>query len=356
MALYWVIFGIIAFFSLIEQYYQNEKISLRMFYFIVLILFCLSFLRWERGSDWYSYYYMFLYGPESKHTEIGYSSFLRLIRRFTDNYTFFLFLQGAIYYTILISLIKKFNYHIHQVHDNIPNLYSTILLFFYSQDFAGIFAVRSSIAYIICLYAFFDIIEKKVGVFIVKIIIASLFHRSALVFLVAYPLVNYAIFNIKYVSILFVVCVLMFGFSSYYVPFLQKVGFADYVRYIGDTRNSYIGIVKWGGILVGMVLLRHLYQREIYDGILILFSVGFVLFIWSQLNAPVAQRIAFVFLNISSLWLFYIVKIPIKYGNLIYIFFIIYEAVCLWSLLTGSFGKLFYPYKFFWDTFYVEVF
>ena len=356
MALYWIIFGVIAVFSIIEQNTKNQLLSIRLFYVAVFVLFCLSFLRWERGTDWIAYYNMFLYGPQNRHIEIGYSFLLEAVRLFTDNYTFFLFLQSILYYALMISLIKKINIYIHQIYDDKPYLYCTILVYMYSQDFAGIYMVRSTIAYMICLHAFINIVERKLWLFIGKVLIATLIHRSSFAFFIAYPLAVYMKFDYKYIISLFLVAVSFIIFTSNYDSILNNIGFGDYVTYLNSARDSYIGIIKWGILFLGMIVLRSIYQKEFYDEIIILFSVGFVLFVWSQINAPVAQRISGLFLQVCALWIFFIIKIPIKYNHLIYGVFIVFEGICLWSLLTGSYGMLYCPYKFVWDTFSVEVF
>ena len=101
MSFYWIIFVFILVFSFIEIFTSiKQQYKLYMFYIVVLLLFFLSFLRWERGTDWDSYYNIFInegFRSWDDHTEIGYLYLNKLVRKFTDNYTIFLFVQSFIF-------------------------------------------------------------------------------------------------------------------------------------------------------------------------------------------------------------------------------------------------------------------
>ena len=333
-----------------------------MFYIVVLLLFFLSFLRWERGTDWDSYYNIFInegFRSWDDHTEIGYLYLNKLVRKFTDNYTIFLFVQSFIYFTILVLFLKKINSYISYIYNIKSNLYSTILLYIFSTDFAGLFLARSPIAYLICLYSIFDIIENRTKSFFFKILIASLIHKSSILFIFIYPLINYFKFNIRYIIILSIFIVILFSLSSYYSVILDKLGMIDYFDYIGnERRNSIISIIKWLLIFLLMIIsLKKIKSNDfLFNSIVLIYPIGFILFIWSQIYSTVAQRIAGLFLITTWIFIPYLFNFIYKKNILVYFLFIIFCILNLWSQLNGAYSKLYVPFKFVWDNFYVETF
>lgn len=358
MELYWSIYLVIALFSLFEINSTSQKRSLYLFYIAITVLFCLSFMRWERGTDWKAYYNLFTYGLPSwdLHTENGYVLFNKIIRYFTDNYTFFLLVQSLVYYSFLISIFRKINLYIQANFQSCPYLYCTLLLFLFSQNFAGIYMVRSTLAYIICIHAFFDALEHKKICFFSKILIAFFIHRSSLLFLIVYPLINYVELNRKFILILVVCAISLFSFSHYIEPFLKMIGFVDYNMYLGGMKAGIIGIIKWGIVLLTMYLCRGELRLKIYDNLTLIFLIGYLIYVWSCFFAPVAQRIAGLFMDSSLLWLPFFIIYRLNARNIMYIILVLWGAISLWASLSGSYGELYCPYKFFWDTFNVKVF
>ena len=150
-----------------------------MFFFLVSF-FILSFIRWERGTDWMSYLDFF----EDIEAIYPYSYFEFLFtqlnlwsHRISNNYTFCLFLQAVLIYSLSYISIKKYS---------LLPVFSVLIWFSFS--FAGIFFVRQTIAVALILFSFFYIVERRFWYFFALVIIATLFHKSAIVFLPAYYL------------------------------------------------------------------------------------------------------------------------------------------------------------------------
>ncbi len=348
---------------------EGERISKLTFCVSLFFLFCISSLRWERGTDWSSYYNLFLHLDSFQHDfhyEYGYVLFAKIIRFFTDNYTIFLFAQNLIYYSILFLIVRKIN---SKLTTNIGTSFGMTLLFFaFSQNFAGVFNARSDVAYLLCLYSIFDIFEKKDKLFLLKIFLAIFIHKSTILFLLAYPIFNFGKLDKKF--IFFTVCIAVCGMLL--VPYsdhlFKYVFFESYEDYIISKDNSIFGfgLIRWMVIIIfalyfkRFTLINPFVEQNLlkfYDGCVKLMLFGLALYVWSRVFSSVALRIAGLFLNVSFLWL------PLVFKNLkpceryiVGVFVILYCALCLQNLLGGAYGNLYIPFKFVWDDFIVETF
>lgn len=357
--LYYFIFTLIAIFAFIEQFGSVSKKDIRQFFYLFIgVLFCLSFLKWERGSDWESYYSIFYNGEQfagDDVTEKGFLFFNKLIRLFTDSYTVYLFFQGAFYYSIYVILIKKIN----DVLDENTNktCYFPILLYDFSIGFAGIFASRGKIAYLLCLFSVLYIYKGQLVRFLITIIIASTIHTTSLLFLLAYPL-----FRSKYTKwtvILFVIGVIsLFMLGPSLEPFMNAYNYTRYSSYVESNESlSIVNFLKWGVVLLLAILLKYKKDPLLYWGCLKLYLTGFIIYIWCQMFAHFAQRIAGVYMSVIIFW---IAMLFYKYNKnsriIIFFVLVLYSAVSLYGLLNSEYRNLFIPFKFVWDSFSVDVF
>lgn len=178
MAFYFSIFGILAFFSLIEIFGLKRKQSLVIFLLFSLFIFSLSFLRWETGTDWKNYYEFFNrseYWNMDSEFEWGFSRLNELVKITFNEYSVLLFILGAILFGFQIPAIKKLSpYPI------------TSLLFLWSVSFGNAMFIRQSIATVILFYSVIYIQQRKLLQFLLLVFFASLFHRTSIIFLLAW--------------------------------------------------------------------------------------------------------------------------------------------------------------------------
>jgi len=59
MGFYFIIFGLLALPAFVESFGLNKRVAKSIFIFYSIVFFALSFLRWETGTDWDSYYEYF---------------------------------------------------------------------------------------------------------------------------------------------------------------------------------------------------------------------------------------------------------------------------------------------------------
>lgn len=214
--LIYIIFFLLSFlFIYLSNKYENKKK-----FFVFLALFLLSFLAAIRdssvGTD-VNYYvkpifinsvkYGFFehYALETK--EIGYLFFNYIISLFTSNFNIYLFFMQ---FFMLFFAYKGLNY----INPKHKTLIFIIYVFLYYNRSLNV--IRQSMALGLVLVSLKYIFNNNPKKFICIIFLAFLFHKSALVFLIAYPLyklLGSSNKNSYYILILFLVFSFLFIFN-----------------------------------------------------------------------------------------------------------------------------------------------
>lgn len=170
-----LLFGF-GFFDVLSSNLKQKKVLL---YIIFILLVFQDGLRWETGTDWKPYLGYFFQDPEySWFTyEPGYDLLNSLVRKLFNNYSVFLIVHAIIIYTLYFKAIIR-----------LTDLPIVTLLVFYSLTIGYMGMNRQHIALAICLYSVTYILNKEKYKFLIAILIATMFHFSALLFLICYPL------------------------------------------------------------------------------------------------------------------------------------------------------------------------
>ena len=140
-------------------------------------------LRWETGSDWKSYLdnfqntddYNFVLFNSLFGFEIGYGTFVYVIKKIFDSYSFFLLIHALIFYFGIFRTTKKYS----------PYLFVS-LLYFYATNLGMVGSNRQLLAIVICLWGLDFVFERKLFKFLLVILVASLFHTTAFLFGIYY--------------------------------------------------------------------------------------------------------------------------------------------------------------------------
>lgn len=182
MIFYIIIFISLFLTSFLEVISNNKKYSIIIFSLFLFIFFILSFIRWKTGTDWESYYEMYTWIDKpwnnfNNGMESGYNFVNHLGKFLFNSYTGVLFLFSTIIYTCTgRTYITLSKYPI-----------TSLFLSFCILSFAHIMYVRQNVAVAITGWSVYYIITQKKWNFIACVLIASLFHRTSLIFLLAYP-------------------------------------------------------------------------------------------------------------------------------------------------------------------------
>lgn len=179
MFLYLTILILLFSFGLFDVLSTNLKQKKILLFFIFLLLVFQDGLRWRTGTDWIPYLKYFYQDPAYSWFafEPGYDLLNVIVRNVFNNYTVFLLIHAVIIYTLYIKAMVK-----------LTNLPIVALLIFYSLMIGYMGMNRQHIALAICLYSITFILTKEKYKFLIAILIATLFHFTALLFLICYPL------------------------------------------------------------------------------------------------------------------------------------------------------------------------
>lgn len=160
---------------------NGDKIKHLVFWFLVSLLIFISSIRWNVGTDWYSYtdYFSkienYVENPETNGMERGFTYLNYLVKELTDNYSVLLTLMAI----LTIGIKARFIYQ----HENIM-LLSLFLYFCYYV--ADIFAVRQYLAISITLLSIPYIVQRRFILFLLVVVAAALIHVTAVFFIFAY--------------------------------------------------------------------------------------------------------------------------------------------------------------------------
>lgn len=186
MEIYIVTLLLLLLFSFLELRCELTKSQKRIMSFILFAILVFQVgLRWKTGTDWQIYLDNFENTDDYNGVilnvvigfEIGYGTFVFLVRKMTESYSVFLAIHALIYYLLIFSASKKLS----------PFPYVALLVF-YVSTLGVLGSNRQLLAVAICLYALQYVLDKKPYKFFFLIAIAFLFHSTAILFCIMYLL------------------------------------------------------------------------------------------------------------------------------------------------------------------------
>lgn len=149
--------------------------------------------------------------------------FTKLYQVFSENKYIWIFLTSVPYIAAMAHTIKKYSI----------NVYTCSFCFFmlcgmriYQTNF---FLIRHSIAMAILVIAFDAIVEKKTIKFILLVVLAGLFHSTAFIFIIAYPLAR---IRPSWKQLLFVI-------AGFYVIIFMSSNVVEMIFGLMDSNNYY---------------------------------------------------------------------------------------------------------------------
>lgn len=270
--------------------------------------------------------------------ELGYMNYMALIHNITDDIQIFLFITSLIIVIPIIFLIYKYS------KDVMFSILIYISWYLYYFSFSGI---RQAMAISICSVATFFIFKRKLLPFVAIVYLASLFHTSALLFLLAYPLYTYRISNKKlFVFGAIAVCILVLFQNS--MQLVAMILFGADSRYVESLSNS-----EFAGFTIAIVYFAFaLFQMSLdkknhnpYLSILILLGIIQTTGIYSQ----TIPRLAYYFIPIFSLSFPEALSISNKSTKQVSQIVIILLFVSFFMMQASGHYLNVTPFKFFWE-------
>lgn len=286
---------------------RKFKKSTYVFLLFAFVWFINGFRDFSVGADTANYVRMFQnIGNEpfsalfDSNVEAGYLIFTKIIHFFTGDPRNFL---------LIVALIIAFSYGWF-IYKNAESVYLAFLAYMAFGLFTfHLTGVRQSIALAICLFAIEFIKNKKFFPFLLLVLLATTFHTSAYLFLLAYPVgrLSSSRKNLVWISI--------FGFAG--VIFIEPLsnliaGLSErYEMYgIERTENGYIFFI----IVTLITILAEIYKKQILEqspSAALFINLNYIsFFLWmARLITRVAERPSLFFMPATILVMLEILKV-----------------------------------------------
>ena len=184
-----IIYGLI--YNEAKNRYGKSKVLLRLFLGVIAfqMIFLIGFRDVSIGLDTKSYLIRFGYYKNftlnqifsDKFQEHGYSLIIKGTALIYDNFDFFKIIVAVISIVPIVITILKCS----------KNPFLSVLIFIAFDYYAFMFSgMRQGIAYALCILSFLCIQNKKPVKFVLLVLLAAQFHKSAYIFLPAYWIAN----------------------------------------------------------------------------------------------------------------------------------------------------------------------
>lgn len=211
--------------SAISLFKGLSKYSNLFSIYSLLLLLLLAALRDQVGTDWNAYYNFYVSGNAP--VELGYAILNDNFSSSGLNYNYFLLLINSIcLYILYLSFIN-----------NSPLSIISVLLFssdlFYYLNLSG---VRQALAFAIVLYSVQDLKNNNTAKFIIKIIFASLFHYTAILFIIC-VIIRKEKYNVKNYIYFSLIILLVFYLFEYLILFFSEFTGKNYMFYLTNQEN-----------------------------------------------------------------------------------------------------------------------
>lgn len=365
MAFYFIIGFIITIPAFLElNTFTSKRQNGLMFYLSCVLLFALSCIRWETGTDWKEYYYYFntidssfnTYGVED--FEIGIRAINVIVRRLGGN-----FVALNCIYALIVLFAQKF--WINDINNIIcenerwstskkkyRNLIVFCLWFLY---FGNIFTTRSTIAFSIVLCALpFAIKKRPISFFMITMLTTILVHRSCILFVVVYFLINIDIkwFSKMYSFFWIWAIVAAIGIKSIlsilirFFPATYSYRMSYYMGISGE--RSWFGLLNYILLIVFFLwgLKRYYYtDNSLYIKLLNIFTIGFIPYLVGFITSEYFIRASWPFMMMTLVLIPMILQRMSKNNKLVFfMIFIFYFSLRMWSNL-NSYPEAYIPFN-----------
>ncbi|SFT48430.1 EpsG family protein [Selenomonas sp. GACV-9] len=353
--------GIFDFFNINCNAKKNILILLAFF------IAALGAVRWETGTDWYSYYDFYMGNEELDEYmhnsiygfEAGYAILNYLVKITFDSYNILLGLISLIIVGLKYETLYKFS----------P--YPLIAVWINFANFNGdIFPVRQHIAIAICLFSVRYIVDREKLKFAFCVLMAMQFHFTAIIFFLAYYLYYKDIGTKKctYLVLLAMLITVTGVFEKILTSVVEywfdadirvMVKLAEYTS--SDVTDALADETEYGKMAIVVSIARRIVflpclyyfknaisrKFPIYNGLLNLYTFSVVLMIaFTGSMGIMVGRLSIYFFCFESFLLasLALVSYKIKYKLLLWVILFVYCGLKFyWGL--SAYPNLFFPFK-----------
>lgn len=357
MALYFCVLGLLMLASCFELITRNTRIGIYLLWANAVVLILFSGLRWTTGTDWAAYYEYFTTLDNINSFESGYVIFTEIFKWFSDSYSLFVLLDSVIAIFLITYVIRKAS--------AMPN--TSLLVFYCSYFLVNYFGSnRRIIAIGLIFLAGYLILNHRKWWALLCILLASTFHTSSLIFVLAFFIPKGFTLNIRWVIGILLACFLLsmtnvltqilLRIVEIFIgdsPFAGKV--TNYVvnasGYNQSLLQNVLGLVKrsfW--IIVLLLCKKHIYKVMAKDRFNYFYNMYFfsVCFYTLANNTIDLLKVAGIYFSIFEIILIPYILLAFRViaeRILINVVFILYFNLQFYSsLFLNPFTNLYVPY------------
>lgn len=358
--IYITLFILLAIFSLLDLLKNGDKVKPAAFWLLTFLLIFISSVRWNVGTDWYSYTEFFrniegyVKTPGLNMMEPGFTYLNYGVYLINGNYNFLLTLLAI----SMIGLKAKVFYE----HKSIMMI---SLFLYFCYYLADIFGVRQFLAISITLYAVRFIEARRFVPFLLSVLLASSIHITAIFFIVAYWVYPLKFSPLRLYSVLLIALILGFmdigglavktvmslvGIDSRVGEKLMQYGDDGMDTAVGNPYISFaVGVAKRALFLPLFIGCRKFIPeiyRDRYTGYLNLLVLGNIIYLLFMISLPVIARLSTGFLLFEIFILGYLViSVRHKWIRLTALFLVVlFGAFRLYSLIS-VYWDLYIPFE-----------
>lgn len=181
----------------------------------------------------------------TKRNEPGYLVYVKLVSLLTDDYTIYFLINAIVIFGSLMRFARKYTKN--------PSLFFFLYMVLGTYSFA-LTGLRQSLAMSVCLWALDFVKKKKFIRFVLTVFFASLFHKSAWIFIMIYPFAKLKKTDAVVAAYVITATVLFVGFAFFQGLFNELLGYNYSVE---ETGNGMIFL-----ILLAMMFVFSLYMLD----------------------------------------------------------------------------------------------
>ena len=282
------------FFTLSEDRFLKSK--KRMLVLAVLPMALLYGLRYEKiGNDTIGYVRFFettvrklsfseLFESGDERFEIGFKLYTKIISLFSDSYTIYFIITAIILFGVLARFAYKYTENPFVV------LYMFMTLGTYAFYETGL---RQALAMTVCLLAVDFVHGKKIIKFVLTVLVAALFHRSAYIFLLLYPLAHIKRTPFKIIANVLAGLVAVGGFSFFQDLFNTWLGYDYEIEQMGS--GQIFALLVTVIVIYALFVLSGNKDSNIGQGVIVQMALFSVIFWVLRLISRTAERISFYY-------------------------------------------------------------
>ena len=324
-----VYIGLIILMTITSLWATQKHYKIRMI--VPVLIFSITFgLRYGVGIDYYTYLQSYYDSPEivQDYYEPGYVFLLDICK--------YISIGPELFFTLLAFLQIFFIYYAFNYLPRKAVVFLPVYLIFTGLAMAGFMNnIRQTIALALFIFSIHYIVEKRVLPFYIFCFLAFLFHKSAIILLIIYPIWRYFgpfFNNIKLQIIIMIVAFSLFTFIDFgYI--LSKFDFLltslGYERYLDDQRIQTTGFslgymitfIQYFLVIICSKNMKEFANSKSFNIMYDLFFIGVICeFIFA--GSMILNRIAWYFngfkIIVIPVFLYYLYKNLNVEKNLIY--------------------------------------